>query len=168
MQMTVGVMLGMIVVRRAVIWLENTVIATGKPENKDARSAIMQQVLHGFFDISLWVLWIAFAILVVAAVTGPYRWAVRTREWSRNVAAWTSVGLGRGRGATAGNWIPTPRRAAYRQCRTRPGPTSRLRALLDRPHRDPRAAGGLRILAVAHRIGHTPADSHTALGVPRA
>ena len=110
MQMTVGVMLGMVIVRRAVIWLENTVVATGKPENKDARSAIMQQVLHGFFDVSLWVLWVAFAVLVVAAVTGPYRWAVVVRGWSRdlgsNVVAWTRVGVGHARTAAGSDWIP--------------------------------------------------------------
>ncbi|HET6877334.1 MAG TPA: hypothetical protein VFH38_07380 [Jatrophihabitans sp.] len=110
MQMTVGVMLGMVVVRRAVIWLENTVIATGKPENKDARSAIMQQVLHGFFDVSLWVLWLALAVLVVAAITGPYRWAValraRSRDLGGNVVAWTRVGLGHARGAAGSDWIP--------------------------------------------------------------
>lgn len=110
LQMAVGVMLGMVLLRRTVFWLQNTLIATGKPENKAARSAIVHQVLHGFFDLSLWVLWIAFAVLVLAAVTGPYRWAVASRRWTvtagRNVVQWTRVGFGRAKAGAGGAWIP--------------------------------------------------------------
>lgn len=110
MQMAVGVLLVMVIVRRAVFWLEGTVISTGKPENKEARSAIMQQVLHGFVDVSLWVLWVSLAVLVVAAVTGPYRWAVVVRGWTRNLAgnvvAWTRVGFGHARAAAGSDWVP--------------------------------------------------------------
>jgi hypothetical protein len=110
MQMAVGVMLGMVVLRRVVFVLQDTLISTGKPENKDARSAIAHQVLHGFFDVSLWVLWVAFAVLVVAAVTGPYRWAVATRNWvegaARNVAQWTKVAFGQAKAGVGSGWIP--------------------------------------------------------------
>ncbi|HEY8301916.1 MAG TPA: hypothetical protein VIG48_08460 [Jatrophihabitans sp.] len=110
MQMAVGVMLGMVLVRRTVFWLQDTLIATGKPENTAARGAIVHQVLHGFFDMSLWVLWIALAVLVIAAVTGPYRWAVAGRHWlagaGRNVVQWTRVGFGRAKAGGAGGWIP--------------------------------------------------------------
>lgn len=110
MQMAVGAMLGMVLVRRTVFWLQDTLIATGKPENKAARSAIVHQVLHGFFDVSLWVLWIAVAVLVIAAVTGPYGWAVASRHWvvgvSRSVAQWTRVAFGNAKAGTQGGWIP--------------------------------------------------------------
>jgi hypothetical protein len=111
MQMTVGVMLGTVILRRAMFWLQNTLINTGKPENKAARSAIAHQVLHGFFDLSLWVLWVAFAVLVVAAVTGPYRWAVATRRWldstARDVWRWIRIGFGHVQAGASGDWIPT-------------------------------------------------------------
>lgn len=110
MQMAVGVMLGMVLLRRTVFWLQDTLIATGKPENEAARSSIVHQVLHGFFDLSLWVLWIAFAVLVIAAVTGPYRWAVASRNWvygaGRNVGQWTQVAFGHAKAGAASGWIP--------------------------------------------------------------
>ncbi len=110
MQMAVGVMLVMVLLRRTVFWLQSTLISTGKPENEAARSAIVHQVLHGFFDVSLWVLWIAFAVVVIAAVTGPYRWAVASRQWvtraARNVGHWTRVAFGQARDGSAAGWIP--------------------------------------------------------------
>lgn len=81
LQMTVGAMLVMVILRRVLFWLQDKLISTGQPENKAARNAIIHQVLHGFFTVSLWVLWIGLALVVVALVTGPYRWAVRLREW---------------------------------------------------------------------------------------
>jgi len=67
------------VARRLVIWSQNTLIETGRPENKDARHAIVQQVLNGYFDVTRWLLIAAAVVIVVALVTGPYRWAVRSR-----------------------------------------------------------------------------------------
>ncbi len=111
MQMSVGVALGMVVVRRVVFWLQNTLIATGRPENKAARSAIVHQLLNAFFTMTLWVLWIALAVVVVSAVTGPYRWAVtartRTADGARTAWRWTQAGFGQARGAAApGGWVP--------------------------------------------------------------
>ena len=110
MQMAVGVMLGMVLLRRTVFWLQDTLVDTGKPENTAARSAIVHQVLHGFFALSIWVLWIALAVLAVAAVTGPYRWAVTTRQWvvrgAENVGHWTRVAFGQAKAGGAGGWIP--------------------------------------------------------------
>jgi hypothetical protein len=108
-QMAVGVMLGMVLVRRTVFWLQDSLIATGKPENEAARRAIVHQVLHGFFDVSLWVLWTAFAVLVIAVVTGPYRWAVAARHWvveaTRNVVDATQVAFGKAKAGASGGWI---------------------------------------------------------------
>lgn len=99
MQLAGGAILVMVIFRRVFFYLQNTLINTGRPENKAARSAIAHQVLHGFFDVSLWVLWIGIAILVVAAVTGPYRWAVASRRWTRRTAVstwqWTKAAYGK-------------------------------------------------------------------------
>jgi hypothetical protein len=110
LQVTVATMLVTVVLRRTVMWLQNTLINTGKPENKSARSAIVHQVLHGFFTATAWALWISLAVLVVALLTGPYLWAVRVRGWARDgadgvvrltrVAAGGDVGVG-----PAGAWI---------------------------------------------------------------
>jgi hypothetical protein len=102
LQLTVGALLVMVILRRVMFWLQDKLISSGQPQNKDARSAIVHQVLHGFFTVSLWVLWIGVAIVVVALVTGPYRWAVRSREW---VAATATVAWQQTRNAVAGREV---------------------------------------------------------------
>ena len=37
------------------------------------------QVLHGFFEVTMWFLIGGLIVLVVALLAGPYRWAVATR-----------------------------------------------------------------------------------------
>jgi hypothetical protein len=95
LQMVVGTMLVMVVLRRSVIWMQNDLINTGRPENKDARRVIVQGLLHGLFTASVWVLAIAIAIAVLALLTGPYSWAVQLRGWVRSGAVATA-GLIRG------------------------------------------------------------------------
>jgi hypothetical protein len=102
LQLTVGALLVMVILRRVMFWLQDKLISTGQPQNKDARSAIIHQVLHGFFTVSLWVLWIGVAIVVIALVTGPYRWAVRSRSW---VAATSSVAWRQIRDAVTGREV---------------------------------------------------------------
>lgn len=99
LQLTVGTMLVMVIMRRVLMWQQDTIIKTGRPENEAARSAIVHQVLHGFFVVSGWVLAIGLAVLVIALVTGPYRWAVRGRAW---VAAGGAAAVRQTRNAIAG------------------------------------------------------------------
>jgi hypothetical protein len=80
LQMTIGAMVALIFVRRGLIWEQNHLVNTGRPENKDARSAIVHGLLSGFFDLTWWLLIGGLVIVVVAAITGPYRWAVATRR----------------------------------------------------------------------------------------
>ncbi|MGB8650778.1 MAG: hypothetical protein WCD35_08965 [Mycobacteriales bacterium] len=80
LQLTIGGMLGLVVVRRAVMWEQNQLIATGKPENKAARTAIVEGVLNGFFDVSLWFLVGGLVIVLLALLTGPYAYAVALRR----------------------------------------------------------------------------------------
>jgi len=51
---------------------------------------ITGQVLHGFFDVTLWFLIGGLIVLVVVLLAGPYRWAVAARAWCRRAAG--SVG----------------------------------------------------------------------------
>jgi len=44
---------------------------------------ITGQVLHGFFDVTLWFLIGGLIVLVVVLLAGPYRWAVATRARGR-------------------------------------------------------------------------------------
>jgi hypothetical protein len=86
LQLTIGGMLALIVVRRAMYWLESDLTAGARPANRAALSVITGQVLHGFFDITVWFLIGALIVLVVALLTGPYRWAAAARAWARRAA----------------------------------------------------------------------------------
>jgi hypothetical protein len=86
LQLTIGGMLALIVVRRAMYWLESDLVAAAKPQNRAALSVIVGQVLHGLFDATLWFLIGGLILLVVVLLAGPYRWAVATRAWGRRAA----------------------------------------------------------------------------------
>ena len=79
-------MLALIVLRRAMYWLESDLTAAAKPANRPALSVIAGQVLHGVFDVTLWFLIGGLIVLVVVLLAGPYRWAVTTRAWGRRAA----------------------------------------------------------------------------------
>jgi hypothetical protein len=106
LQLVIGAMLVMVILRRAVMWMQNDLINTGRPENKDARRVIVQGLLHGFFAVSVWVLAIAAAIVLLALLTGPYGWAVKLRGWVRS-GALATVGLIRGAAEhdATGAWV---------------------------------------------------------------
>jgi len=73
-------MLGLIVARRAMYWLQSDLTAQAKPASRAAVSAIAGQVLHGFFDITAWFLIGGLAVLAVVLLAGPYRWAAAARS----------------------------------------------------------------------------------------
>lgn len=86
LQLTIGGMLALMVVRRAMYWLESDLTAAAKPASRAALSVITGQVLHGVFDIALWFLIGGLIVLVVVLLAGLYRWAVATRAWGRRAA----------------------------------------------------------------------------------
>lgn len=80
LQLAVGGMLGLVVVRRVVIWEQARLIDAGRPGNKEARRAIVDTVLSGFYDVTVWFLVGALVVVAAALLTGPYGWAVTTRR----------------------------------------------------------------------------------------
>lgn len=80
LQLVIGGALGLVIFRRTLFWLQSDLINTGRPENKAARSVIIQHVLTSYFSITKWFLVGALVITVLALVTGPYRWAVKGRQ----------------------------------------------------------------------------------------
>jgi hypothetical protein len=109
LQLTVGGILGLVVARRATIWLQDTLINTGKPENKAAREAIVTQLLHAFFSISRWLLIGLVIVLAVSLITGPYAWARSVRGWARQgelvVADLATATAGRAGGDRTVAWM---------------------------------------------------------------
>ena len=80
LQLVIGASLGLVVIRRATMWFQAELISQGRPENEDARAAIIHHVLHGFFTATMWILVGALIVVVAALITGPYRWAGRARD----------------------------------------------------------------------------------------
>lgn len=81
LQLSVGGILGLVVIRRALWWLQGDLINTGKPENKAARQAILQQVTHGLFTASGWIIAGLALVFLVTLLTGPYGWARKMRAY---------------------------------------------------------------------------------------
>jgi len=100
LQLAVGVSLLMIVERRVVLH-EQSVLASAA-HNPQLASIVLGDLLHGFFVLTAWVLGVALAVLVIAVLAGPYRWAAALRASARR--AGRSIGESRGgdrRGALA-------------------------------------------------------------------
>jgi hypothetical protein len=94
LQLAVGVSLLMIVERRVVIH-EQGVLASAA-HNPQLAQSVLGDLLHGFFVLSAWVLGVALVVLVIAVLSGPYRWAVAIRSWvkraGRSIAGASSGG----------------------------------------------------------------------------
>jgi hypothetical protein len=89
-QLLVASSLLMIVLRRVVIHEQST-LASGA-NNPHVAQTVLGDLLHGFFILTGWLLAIALGLLVVALVSGPYRWAIAlrgfvVRTWRRGVEA---------------------------------------------------------------------------------
>ena len=49
--------------------------------NPQLAQSVLGDLLHGFFVLTAWVLGVALVVLVIAVLSGPYRWAVAIRSW---------------------------------------------------------------------------------------
>ena len=92
LQLAVGVSLLMIVERRGVLH-EQSVLASDA-HNPQLAQTIFGYLLNGYFVLTAWVLGVALAVLVIAVLAGPYRWAVAFRSWLGRV--WHSIASARG------------------------------------------------------------------------
>jgi hypothetical protein len=79
LQLAVGVSLLMIVERRVVIHEQGALASAS--HNPQVAQSVLGDLLHGFFVLSAWVLAVALVVLVIAVLSGPYRWAVALRSW---------------------------------------------------------------------------------------
>jgi len=88
-QLTVGGLLGLVVVRRAVMWFQHQLVATAAPENTASRTVVVHDLLRNFYTLTQWFLVGGLVVLVVSLLTGPYRWARALRSGVK----WVALGV---------------------------------------------------------------------------
>jgi hypothetical protein len=86
LQLTVGIALGIVLVRRLGMRLEDDVVDLVRPENREAAGVVVGAFVSSLLDATAWILGIALAIAAIAAVTGPYRWAHTLRHGTVSLA----------------------------------------------------------------------------------
>ena len=80
LQLMVGIALGIVIIRRLGLRLEDDVVELVKPENRDAVQVVVGAFVSSLLDATAWILGIAAAVAVVALLTGPYGWARALRR----------------------------------------------------------------------------------------
>ena len=94
LQLAVGISLLMIVERRVVIHEQGALASAA--HNPQVAQSVLDDLLHGFFVLTAWVLGVALVVLVIAVLSGPYRWAValrsRVKRTGRSIAGASSGG----------------------------------------------------------------------------
>jgi len=91
LQLMVGIALGVVLVRRLGIRVEDDVVDLVKPENRDAVQVVIGAFVSSLLDATAWILAIALAVFAVALLTGPYGWARALRRRTGSVGG-TVVG----------------------------------------------------------------------------
>ncbi len=109
LQLTAGGVLGLVVARRAVIWLGDTLVRNGQFGTKAARQAIISQVFHQYFSISRWLIIALIVAFALALVTGPYAWArslrIRAYGLTRQARDLAAAMVGKAREDATLDWI---------------------------------------------------------------
>jgi hypothetical protein len=98
LQLAAGIALGVVLLRRLGLRLEDDVVDLAKPENRDAVAVVVGAFVDSLLDATAWILAVAAVVAVVALVTGPYRWAEALRR--RTVALTETMAAAVGAGVT--------------------------------------------------------------------
>jgi hypothetical protein len=93
LQLMIGLAVVLVLERRFAIAAADHVVDLAQPENRAAARAVVDSVLSSLLTYTARLLLVAVVVIMVALVTGPYRWAV----WSRR----RGVELGRAAVGTA-------------------------------------------------------------------
>ena len=99
LQLTVGMALATVLVRRLAIAGTNHIVSGAQPASQSAVRAVADDLIASLKSYSAWILWIAFIVLLVALVTGPYPWARSLRANAAKVGPALSAGGQRLKGA---------------------------------------------------------------------
>ena len=105
----VGGLVGVVIARRAIFWLQHDLINLGQPANRAARVVILHHVLHGYFTVSYWTVVALLVVLAVALLTGPYAWARSFRHHLAGAAIFAghlvAASAGHATDDTAAAWV---------------------------------------------------------------
>jgi hypothetical protein len=109
-QLCVGILLGMVLVRRLVMFVQDQAVDLAKPENQDAAQAIVDDLMRNFFRLTAYLIAIGLAVILIALITGPYPWAVKLRSRTRALAVGASGAVkGRAQDDDTTEWVQAHR-----------------------------------------------------------
>lgn len=94
LQLTVGIALGVVLIRRLGLRLEEDVLELVEPENREAVGVVVGAFVDSLLDATAWILAAAALIAVVALLSGPYGWAVALRRRIASVAVALAAAVG--------------------------------------------------------------------------
>jgi len=80
LQLAVGIALGVVLLRRIGLRLEDEVVDLAKPDNQQAVGVVVGAFVDSLLDATAWILASAALVAVVALLTGPYSWARALRR----------------------------------------------------------------------------------------
>jgi hypothetical protein len=100
-----------VIERRLFIHEAGSIVDKAKPENQAAVQAVADALKGSYLRYTGWLLAIAFVVLVIALITGPYPWAVTFRGWVRDLYR-AAMGAAKGADSSAaGEWVAAHRDA---------------------------------------------------------
>lgn len=85
-QLAVGIALGVVLLRRVGLRLEDQVVDLAKPENREAVGVVVGAFVDSLLDATVWILAAAALVAVVALLSGPYPWAASLRHRIGSIA----------------------------------------------------------------------------------
>jgi hypothetical protein len=115
LQLALGIALGVVVLRRLGLRLEDDVVELAEPQNQEAVAVVIGAFIDSLLDATAWILAIAALVAAVVVLTGPYRWAQalrrRTASLARAVAAAAGAVVSRRPDDTTVAWLGAHREA---------------------------------------------------------
>ena len=110
-QLLAGALVMLVVERRFAIAAADRIVGEAQEPNREAARVVVDQVLGSLLTYTGWLVAIALLVLVVALVTGPYRWAVGLRARTREIGRALSGGLGTAPPPAVATWVSAHRDA---------------------------------------------------------
>jgi hypothetical protein len=85
--MSTGIIVGLVAIRRLVMYLQDEVVAIAKPENRGAAGAIVDDLMRGFFSLTQILIVAGLLVVALALLTGPFAWAMSMRRRVASIAS---------------------------------------------------------------------------------